>query len=91
MLVRHVVRIVGLFGIVLHTSSNNTNIIICMRARTRYYEIVHSSILDDYDFAIKMDWMDIFSREHLNGIRNIAIVQMLNLLWIDATFYIGNY
>ena len=90
MLVRHVVHVVGLFGPVLHTS-NNKNIIICVRAHTRYYEIVHSSILDDYDFAIKMDWMDIFSREHLNGIRNIAIVQMLNLLWIDATFYIGNY
>ena len=78
MLVRHVVRVVGLFGIVLHTS-NNKNIIICVRARTRYYEIVHSSILDDDNFAIEMNWMDIFSKERLNGIRNIAIVQMLNL------------
>ena len=67
MLVIHVVRVVGLFGIVLQTS-NNKNIIICVRARMRYYEIVHSSVLDDDDFANEMDWMDIF------------LVQMLNLL-----------
>ena len=76
MLVRHVVRIVGLFGIVLHTSSNNTNIIICVRARTRYYKIVHSSVLDDDNFANKIDWIDIFSKERLNGIsRNFCIYQ----------------